>query len=179
MYPSRLAFLLCSFSFFCWSQTITPTVTSPTTNITQPSNQSMFLSVGEVYSRNASNVAALATTLNFGVQIASSSVFSITTLTQQAGSSTASFRSGFGYAVKKSSPLLLIALVDAGTVPPAPGSTAIALGNVGGGLMARYDLGSAWTKLKNVGVSGGLRITAISGNSVTPEYSVAISYFLK
>jgi hypothetical protein len=145
----------------------------------QPAASSMFLALGGGYN-HYSNPATSESTLNLGVQIGNSAFWSISTIAAQAKSATV--RSGFGYAIKQSGPVLLLLLADGGATTatsPTPAASSFALGNVGGGMLVRYDLGSLTPKLKNIGLSGGVRMAAIAGTSVQPEWLCGISYVLK
>ncbi|HLI85557.1 MAG TPA: hypothetical protein VKV17_16700 [Bryobacteraceae bacterium] len=140
----------------------------------QPASySSVFISVGAAYGPQS----ALTPTVDVGVEIGSSHFYSISTL--MLGRPTATLRTGFGYTVKRSGPVAVMALLDGGLSSLPAGTSGILLGNIGGGAGVRYDLGYHWKSLAGLNVVASLRETAISGASVTPEYSFKLSYFLK
>jgi hypothetical protein len=149
---------------------------------------SIVFGIGGGYN-HYSTPASYETMVNVAVQIGSSAFWSISTVSLQP--KVASVRSGFGYAIKKSGPVTMILLADAGAVvssvttanvavsATAPATGAFALGNVGGGILMRYDLGDVLPSLKNIGIGAGFRMAAITSQSVQPEVLVSISYVLK
>lgn len=146
------------------------------------STGSMFLGIGTVYNHYTTE-RGFTPFLDFGVQISETRFYSISTL--GLGRLSATMRTGVGYSLKKSSDgnLNVIALMDGG-ITTASDTTALSvggltLGTVGGGVLLRYNLGAFSSRLNNVGIAFGLRETAVSGTSVTPEFSIKLSYFLK
>lgn len=138
-----------------------------TTTAAAPLNY--FVSVGGEYLRGVPNFAA--GIVNFGV--CGGQFCSISTL--ETGATTSTVRTGLGYQLVKSGSVSLIALADAGIT--ASSTPSVALGNVGGGFLVRYNLGAAHPSLKNVGLTAGVRIAGVSGQSVQPEFMAAVSYW--
>lgn len=136
----------------------------------------MFLSVGETYNRYAP-VANWATTLDFGTKLGGTNFYSISTLVMQ--SQTSTMRTGVGYLIKKSGPVSVYGLMDGGVTSTTGANTSVNLGNVGGGVVVRYDLGSITPKLSGFGAAVQFRETAVAGNSVAPELSAKLTYYLK
>jgi hypothetical protein len=142
---------------------------------------SVFVGLGGEYN-HYSNPALAASILELGV--CGSKVCSITTIEMQDRVSTV--RTGFGYLLKKSGKLSLYGTMDAGATfglvqaTSAAVASAVALGNLGGGLRVRYDLGGA--KLAGhvipagFGVVAGVRMAAVAGTSVQPEYMASMSF---
>jgi hypothetical protein len=124
------------------------------------------------------------------VKLAGTNFNSISTLEMQ--QRTATVRSSVGHKPKHAGPVSVIATMDGGvtttTTTTASGTTtdapAIALrnlapGNVGGGVLVMYDLGTLNSKLANVHAVGGFREAAAAGTSVSPEFIFKLSYSLK
>ena len=138
-----------------------------------------FVSLGAEYN-HYTPVAQFAATANFGAKV-SDHFWSITTLVMQP--SAATIRSGVGYSLVQNNNLRLIMLGDAGITTQTnqiagaiPIPTAVTLGNLGGGALISYDLGGAWTKLKDKGlyVNAGVRIAAVTATSVMPAAIITI-----
>jgi hypothetical protein len=142
--------------------------TTPTTTTTA-TPLSYFVSVGGEYLRGTTNFEA--GIVNFGV--CGAQLCSVSTL--ETGAATSTVRTGVGYQLVKSGAMSLIALADAGVT--ASSAPSVALGNVGGGFLIRYSLGVAHPSLKNVGLTAGVRIAGVSGQSVQPEFMAAVSYW--
>lgn len=153
------------------------TATTTATAAAPAPAQSMFLSLGESYDHYATPTPVWATTLDFGTKMASSNFYSISTLVMEGKTST--MRTGVGYLIKKSGPVAVIGLIDGGvTTTVAP--TSVTLGNVGGGILARYDLGSISKKLQGFGVAAQVReVAAGAGTGSTPEFTLKLTYYLK
>jgi hypothetical protein len=148
-----------------------PLVAQTTTTATTAAPLNYFVSVGGEYLRSTPNFAA--GTVNFGV--CGNSLCSISTL--ETGATSSTVRTGVGYQLIKSGSVSLIALADAGVTMAS--SPAVSLGNVGGGFLVRYDLGAKHPSLKNIGLTGGVRIAGVSGQNVQPEFLAAVSYWFK
>jgi len=164
------------FSCAAAAQTTTPAAATTPTAATTPAVGSMFVDVGEAYNHYVAP-ATYATELDFGVRLAGTNFFSISTLDLQP--SVATMRTGIGYLIKKSGPVSIFATMDGGVTSTSGTPSGLTLGNVGGGVRVRYDLGSKWPKLAGLGVIAGIRETAIAGSSVSPEGLLGLSYLLK
>jgi hypothetical protein len=153
------------------------------------STNAMFFGIGAEYN-HYSTPATYATTADFGVKLAGTNFYSISTLEMQ--QRTATVRTGVGYLLKHAGLVSVIATMDGGvtttTTTTASGTTTnapaialgnLALGNVGGGVLVMYDLGTLNSKLANVHAVGGFREAAVAGTSVSPEFIFKLSYSLK
>lgn len=148
-----------------------------------PAPPTMFISTGVQYNKYVPSDPTWAATINFGVQISGSNYWSISTMVLQPN--VATLRSGFGYKLKCAGAACFFATVDAGLTsvsatpsgtPPALSVAGVGLGNVGGGLLMRYDLGANWPKLKGLGIVAGFREAAVAGSNVSPEFTVALGH---
>ena len=92
----------------------------------------------------------------------------------------ATYRADIGYQLKAVGNVRLIALAGGGvTRATTPEATTVNLANVGGSVLLRYDLGGISANLKDLGISGGMRIAAVSGVSVQAEFLLGVSYWFK
>lgn len=122
---------------------------------------------------NGAGAQKAAALIDFAYQPTGSNYWILTTLVTQPGKTSGvnTLRAGVGYSLRKSGNWDLIALADAG----GTASSTSLLMNVGGGLKALYDLGGINKSLTGIHIGPGLRIAAISGTSVQPEYFITIS----
>jgi hypothetical protein len=149
--------------------------------VAAPSTTSVFVGLGGEYNRYSSPSFAAAI-LELGV--CGSKVCSITTVEMQSHLSTV--RSGFGYLIKKAGRVSLFATMDAGATfgvtqaSAAAAAQSIALGNLGGGLRIRGDLGGlkifGHAIPAGFGIVGGVREAAVAGSSIQPEFMGTMSY---
>lgn len=133
---------------------------------------SVVLGLGAEYNRYAN--PRWLSTIDFGIQLPGTKVFSLTTLeTPFQRQALPDLRTGFGYLFKYDKRVALILYMDAGAVGSTWGPGTAVLGNVGGGILVRWDLGHS------VGLVVGLRETAVAGQTVSPQALVKLSYYLK
>ena len=154
------------------------TTTAPTT---PTGTTSVFIGLGGEYN-HYSTPALTAATLELGV--CGNKVCSITTIEMQGTVSTV--RTGFGYLVKTAGRVSLYGTMDAGATfgltqaTAAAAASGVALGNLGGGLRVRGDLGGlkilGHAIPAGFGVVGGVRMAAVAGTSVQPEYMASVNY---
>ncbi len=149
---------------------------------TTPAAATLFVSTGVQYNKYVPSDPTWATVLNFGTQIAGSNYWSISTMVLQ--SNAATLRSGFGYKLKCAGAFCFFATIDAGltnvngtaAAPTTPNIGGFTLGNVGGGVLMKYDLGATFAKLKGVGIIAGFREAAVAGSNVSPEFTIALGH---
>jgi hypothetical protein len=146
----------------------------------------MFIATGVVYDHYVAT-PGYANTIDFGIQVPNSNFWSVSTMVLQPN--VATMRTGAAYLLKRAGPFSVFATADAGvssvagTGPLAPSPLfsvgGLTLGNVGGGVLFRFDLGSVNKKLTGLGIVTGFRETAVAGTSIAPEFILKMGFFLK
>ena len=163
---TRLFFLSICLSALALGQTAVPAPAAGT---------SYFVNIGAEYN-HYSNPVYTAGTVSVGV--CGVALCGISTVELQP--KTATYRADIGYQLKAVGNVRLIALAGGGvTRATTPAATTVDLANVGGGLLLRYDLGGISANLKDLGISAGMRIAAVSGVSVQAEFLFGLSYWFK
>ncbi len=167
--------VLCASIALC--QSVVPAVPAPDVPAAAaPAQPSYVVGMGVEYNHYGDNPGFMPT-FQFGWRM-TDRFWQVNTL--NLGATTATMRAGFGYALVRRDHLLLIALSDAGIttqqngggVPLVPST--VTLGNIGSGVLVKYDLGALWKKLEGFGAGGSMRIAAVTSVSVQPAFAFSL-----